>query len=141
MRMEDNIFDGFPKLSEKVPEGYFDNLKARLARIPAMEEKLHERVVLSPWQKLRPYAAMAACFLGILVAGTGILRMTTDNPSEADVLFTALGKADMIPVTLLDSSLFESDGTETVSDEDIIDYLIASGVSTRKIYYSENIDY
>ncbi len=141
MRMEDNIFNGFPKLSEKVPEGYFDDLKARLARIPAMEEERGGKAVLTPWQRLMPYAALAACFLGVLVAGNGILRMTTDNPSEADALFTALGKADMIPVTILDPSLFENDGSESVSDEDIIDYLIASGVSTRKIYYSESIDY
>lgn len=48
----------------KVPEGYFDNLSARIVeQLP--ERELPQPEIVTTWQKLRPYLYMAAMFAGI----------------------------------------------------------------------------
>lgn len=65
MKKKENILDSIAgKSGYKVPDGYFEQLSARIT------EQLPEREIASPepvtlWQKLRPYIYMAAMFAGI----------------------------------------------------------------------------
>lgn len=123
------------KTGFQVPEGYFDKLKARLSEIPS------NYVQISLWQRIRPYVALAACFAVTFAVGTGILKLTASpDVSEADEFYNSLGYADIIPVTLADPALYESDSQMVVSEDDIVDYLIETGVSTERIYYTANIN-
>ena len=135
MKMEKDILDETRKPEFRVPDGYFDKLKARLEEIPAKE------VQVTMWQKIRPYLALAASFLIMLGVGTGILKMTTGlNVSDDDQFYYELGYADLIPVTYADPSLYESEEADEISSEDIEDYLIATGVSIEKINYSQTLN-
>lgn len=135
MNMEKDILDKIEKPNFSVPEGYFDKLKAHLEEIPGKE------VQVSTWQKSRPYLVMAACFLLSLIVGTGILKMTTgQSVSDADQFYYDLGYADLIPVTYADPSLYENEGAAELSNEEIEDYLIATGVSVNRLAYSETLN-
>lgn len=123
----------------KVPEGYFEGLKSRLSAIPASETVLAAKNPL--WEMAAPIVALAASFAILLVGGTWVLRHTTpeDKSDEADFMKYAYS---MIPHTepysACDASLAESLGF-SVSQDDIIDYLIETGVSMDLIgYESEN---
>lgn len=137
--MKEDIFDDIRKPSFKVPEGYFENLKERLNTIP---EKSEAPAPATFWQKFRPYLVMAASFAASLVIGTAILK-TTAGPkiSETDQFYSELGYADLIPVTLADPAIYEDTPSEEVSNEEIADYLIATGVSAEKIRYAMTSDY
>ncbi len=135
MDMGKDILDKTSKPSFGVPEGYFDRLQVRLQEIPGKEAPV------STWQKSKPYLVMAACFLLSLIAGTGILKMTTgQNVSDADQFYYDLGYADLIPVTYDAPSLYEGEGAAEISSEDIEDYLIATGVSVNRLAYSETLN-
>ena len=54
MQKRNDIFNGTGKAAFKVPEGYFEELKARLDTIPAMNQ------TISPMQRMKPYLALAA---------------------------------------------------------------------------------
>lgn len=130
MSTEKDIFEKIGKPSYGVPEGYFDDLKARLGTIA--EEK-----VASPgiWMRVRPYLALAACFAAILLAGNLVLRNTgTQSP---DKLLNEVSYAEMISITqpeaLYDAFEYEH---EDISDEDIIDYLIESGATMEHLAYA-----
>ncbi|MGN0202815.1 MAG: hypothetical protein ACI399_07935 [Candidatus Cryptobacteroides sp.] len=104
----------------RVPDGYFSDLKSRLYTIS--EESVPERRGFI--SAIMPYAALAACFAALVIAGNTILRKTAggyvrDPETEyyADLLASH-------------SSIFYQEGDysdESASEDDIIDYLIESG--------------
>ena len=125
------------KNSHTVPEGYFESLQARLSQIPYMQET---PAAVTPWNRLRPYLAMAAAFAALVIGGTAVLRNTVlpdTGLSEEDLL----GYAELIPATdpylIFDES---EDREEPFSDEDIVNYLIETGVSLEQLlaYAQEN---
>lgn len=125
MKKERDILAEETRLREmpfSVPEGYFETFKAEM--YPAANKKT------SPWERLAPYIAVAAAFLFLVTAGTFILQHTV--PSEE---FT---QEDFL---VFSNSLYDSEYYEEIehiaeadiNDEDIIEYLIYSGISTEEI--------
>lgn len=122
-----------------VPDGYFENLQARLSVIPAehpLEEVCEHRPAL--WTRLRPYLALAAAFIFMVVAGTGILKLSTKSlNSTLDSSYDLYSYASDIlrtdPYVFYDSAEYESP-----TDEDIAEYLLNTGVPVEHIYYYGN---
>lgn len=120
-----------------VPNGYFESLNTRLSQIPFAEEKESTRVVT--WAKVRPVVALAASFAFLVVCGTTILNLTSKSVVADDYDYYQFAY-NMIPQTepysLYDESLAES-LAPSVSQDDIINYLIDSGISVEQIYENE----
>lgn len=118
-----------------VPSGYFESLQTRLSAIPAMEEEAESRVTV--WTRVRPVIALAASFAILLTCGTLILSKTAGNVKMNDMEFLEFAYA-MTPITepysIYDASLAESLYTES-SEEDIVNYLIETGVSINQLGY------
>lgn len=111
-----------------VPEGYFDSLRTRLEAIP--HEERAERGV---WEKLMPYASLAACFAVLTLAGNAVLHRTIEEKasSEDEELYYAGLSNSFQNELLLGNEVID----EPVSEDDIINYLIESSVSEQSIAY------
>lgn len=125
------------KESYNVPDGYFDALKARLRSIPAKEEAV-ETVEPTTWMKLRPLVSLAASMAILVVCGTFLLRLSTSvQDREEDYNYAEYAYA-ITPVTepyaIYDSALAES-VAQSVSGDDIVNYLIDTGISLDQIGY------
>lgn len=127
MQKRNDIFNGIAKATFKVPERYFEGLKARLDAIPAMNQ------TISPLQRMKPYLALAACFLAILLVGNVIVGGTVKKNAESDLY------NEFVYASLLQANEYlhsEADAQDTISDEDVVNYLIDSGTSTELIEYA-----
>ena len=117
----------------KLPEGYFENLQVRLSEIPARPARV------STVRRLAPYVAVAASFLVIVMIGNFVLGRTA-APAEDDTwtyvsyLADALDPDGGVPMDMVDYYLpaEENDG---LSAEDIMNYLLADGVSVDYLAY------
>ncbi len=110
----------------RVPDGYFEDLNARIMdSLPAYPEA-PRAVPLSFWQKIKPYMYLAAMFAGIWVMMKVFYTVSTDsrysldNPPEAIVLALEGNSHEMeylYPV-ISDVQLEEevSDGYENIED-------------------------
>ena len=127
MQEKSDIFNGSGKAGFKVPEGYFEGLKVRLNRIP------EQRTELGPVQRIKPYLALAASFAAILIAGNVVLRSTAER-IPSDDFYEELGYVSLLQA----DEYLQSDTArqDTISDEDVINYLIDSGVSAELIEYT-----
>lgn len=134
MKRKENILKKTGKASYGIPEGYFDSLKVRLEAIPA--EKKSERSVRPDFlARVKPYVTLAACFAIAVMAGNAILRNTAGSRLPDDS-YTDLFYADLVPVTQPDEIFQVSETeTETLTDEDIINYLIETGASEDQLEY------
>ena len=131
MEIGNDIFEKIGKPSMGVPEGYFDSLKTRLESIPSAKVS-HPGV----WAGMRPYLALAASFAAIVLIGNAVLRDTVKN-QPADPFYGEDSYADMISITNPEIIYNESEfDMEELSDEDIINYLIESGVKTEHLAYA-----
>lgn len=134
MKIGNDILESVARPSCKVPDGYFDDLKSRLSSIPA------EKTV-SPglWMKVRPYAALAASFAAILVIGNSVLHNTASRTQSSEGDFGGATYAEVIslvsPESVYNAMEYEQ---EAISEEDIINYLIESGVRTEHLAYAGN---
>lgn len=128
MQGKNNIFNDAGKAAFKVPEGYFEGLKARLDAIPATPR------TLGPVQRVKPYLALAACFLAFLLVGNAVLRGTAEKRAEADLYYNEFAYAAMLRA---DEYLHpEADTQDTVSNDDVVNYLIDSGTPAELIEYA-----
>ena len=122
------------------PEGYFGNLQERLLEIPARPARV------STVRRLAPYVAIAASFLVAVILGNAILR-TTATPSPEDDTWTYVSYlADALDpdgASLFDEVDWEMDQEESgLSEEDIVNYLLADGISVEHLnYLSYEADY
>lgn len=111
---------GDSRLKEKaysVPEGYFNELPGRIAdRCKAAEEKR------SFFRIAAPYAAMAASFVLIALAGSAVIRYGREKGIETQYVSREITNAGQ------------------VSEEDIINYLISADISSAEIAYLENYE-
>lgn len=107
-----------------VPEGYFEAFKAEASK--PMVRKLDFRT------RIAPYAAMAAVFIFMVTAGTFLLEKSVPEyqiTEEDYVMFS-----DNIMSTIAYEMEYGYQLAEAeVSEEDIIDYLIYTGVSAEQI--------
>jgi hypothetical protein len=138
MKMGKDILDDLKKNPYSVPDGYFDRLKGRLNEIAVSSV---DTVPRSLWQRIRPYAALAACFAASFLIGNAILRKTAPKASSSDQFYKELMYSDLIPVTQ-PYAIFEMEDEEEMetSDEDTINFLIETGVSVELIAYVELLE-
>ena len=121
------------------PEGYFETLQARLLEIPAREEvTLSSESNVRGFRRLAPYVAIAASFLVAVMIGSFVLRQTTvpadpeeDTWSYVSYLASALDPDGAVPMDMADFYIEE----EGLSPEDIVEYLLADGISVEQLAY------
>ena len=116
-----------------VPEGYFESLKERAVKYskPAEIAPMQFRRIL--WTAI----SMAAMFIIMVTAGTMFLKGVTpeDDLTQEDYIVFSDGYFDL--------EMYDTDGMAeqyadaSISDEDIIEYLIYTGVSQEFIEMSK----
>lgn len=119
-----------PKLKEQVysvPDGYFSGFKAGMTPYASVEPSLARRLV--------PYLSMAAVFIFLVTAGTFFLQQTTpaDEFTQEDFILYSSNISGI--------GLYEEETDQLadagIADEDIIEYLIYSGISAEEIELSK----
>lgn len=116
------------RMPYSVPEGYFDTFRR--------EMKKPQTQVVSLWSRIIPYASVAAVFIFLVSAGTFILERTTDTrdfTQEDYILFSENFSLNTIYQVHEETQLADA----SLADEDIIEYLIYTGVSAEEIEYSK----
>lgn len=114
-----DILENIGKTPYKVPEGYFETFAEK---VRPWEQK-HEK----PLRKVTPYLSMAAMFAIIVAAGTLMMRFM--QPADDLQEYGSHFYCDLIPNT---ETVCYSYGEETytLSEDDIIEYLIYNGTNT-----------
>lgn len=114
-----------------VPDGYFDRLNGRICAGTA-----HAEGRTSLWHRVAPYAAMAAMFVLIALAGQAVIHQQDpdiSNGTEEDSFFYT----QIMPVggfeEIYDTGSNGYIAASGLSDEDIIEYLIYSGLPVESI--------
>lgn len=105
-----------------VPEGYFDTFKAQA--IPS------GKTDISLTGRLMPYVAMAATFVFLVTAGTFFLQRSTPAEEFTHEDFLVFSSE------ISNSAYYESMdqiADAGLAEEDIIEYLIYSGISAEEI--------
>ena len=116
------------------PEGYFGDLQMRLSEIPARP------VRVSTVHRLAPYVAIAASFLVAVMLGNAILRTSAPTAAEDDTwayvsyLADALDPDGAVPMDMAGYYL-DDEETEGLSADDIVNYLLADGISVEHLNY------
>ena len=116
------------KSSYYVPDGYFCGLEQRLSEIPQMQTESR----LSGFGRMEPYLALAASFIAIFILGTVFLNKTT--PGE-DSDYEQFLYADIIPYTDPYAIFGSDESEETITDEDLVNYLINNETTLDLIGY------
>lgn len=131
MQDKSNIFKNSGKTAYRVPEGYFDGLKSRLEAIPASNGE-----EVGALRRIKPYLALAACFFAIMLVGNVVLKSTVGEDVTTDY-YSEMVYVDLIPAIQAEE-YFHADTSqqESISDEDVINYLIDSGTSAELIEYA-----
>lgn len=119
--------DELRKMPYTVPEGYFEQVKAEISRSTAAEEGV------SLWRKAVPYISVAATFLIMVSAGTFFLEKTTQQ--EGMTYEDYLVHSDMLIEAEYEQDTQIADAT--IAAEDIIEYLIYTGVTAEDIEQSK----
>ena len=117
------------------PEGYFGDLQARLLEIPARQQPARVGTV----HRLAPYLAIAASFLAVVLMGNAILNRTAapaedDTWSYVSYLADALDPDGAVPIDMAGYYL-DDEESEGLSAEDIMNYLLADGISVEQLAY------
>lgn len=111
------------------PDGYFGDLQMRLSEIPRRQS------APSGIHRLSPYLAFAASLVAVVMLGNFILRQTV-RPAEDDTWVFVSYLADALDpdgAALVDMAAWEEENT--LSEEDIVNYLIADGISVEYLNY------
>ena len=122
--------DSLRKCPYSVPEGYFDSLKERAMKYAQPAPVFQFKRVL--------YTAvsMAAMFILMVTAGTFFLKGVTsaEDLTEEDYMVFTDGYIDL---EVYDDGLSEQYADASISNEDIVEYLIYTGVSEELIELSK----
>ena len=131
MKQGIDILKDCPQLKQmpfSTPEGYFETFKAEASR--SMVRKIDFRT------RIAPYLAMAAVFIFMVTAGTMLLEKSVPQyqmTEEDYVMFS-----DNIMTTIAYEMEYGSQLAEAeLSEEDIINYLIYTGVTAEHIEFSK----
>lgn len=126
-----DIFPNSPELKKmpfSVPEGYFDSLREDL--------KKPRTIKVSVWGRLSPYVAVAAVFIFMVSAGTFLLERTTPEQEMTQEDYFLFSDNMMIS-TIYEMEEEEQIADADIADEDIIEYLIYSGITAEEIENSK----
>lgn len=126
-----------------VPEGYFSQLQERLIEIPFQsgEESFRPEPV-SFWGRVSPYLALAASFVAAFILGSAILRNVSADPVH-ELSLQDIRIAGLIPVTAPysiydDVPEYFNEEEDTLTDSEVVEYLISTGASVDYIAYLLN---
>lgn len=110
----------------QVPSDYFEGLQSRLMTIPQENPLPVQKSgrVIGLWQRMRPYAAMAASFALVLAVGSVVLRRPAAEPD--DWAYESLLYADMIPHVDPYSIYGDYQDEAEPSSEELLDFLVFS---------------
>lgn len=131
MKQENDILKDRLELKQMpytVPEGYFESFKVQAAK--PMVRKIDFRA------RIAPYAAMAAVFIFMVTAGTFLLEKSVPEyeMTEEDYVMFSDNFMNTIAYEMeYGSALAEAE----LSEEDIINYLIYTGVTAEQIEFSK----
>ncbi|MEG0463903.1 MULTISPECIES: hypothetical protein [Bacteroides] len=111
MKEDDNILrKAGAGNSFKVPEGYFDNLTSEVMnKLPEREKATFETHKVTLWDKVKPWAYMAAMFIGaalIIRVATANRQADTDSVIASEVTDTT-NVSDQYINTALDASMMD----------------------------------
>ena len=131
-----NSTDELKKMPFTTPQGYFEGIndsvasRIRASSGAAVQGEYSSRPVIA---RLTPYLAMAAMFAMIVCAGSLFLRvLSPEDAQEAE--FADMSYLDIIPVTDPDMIYYAGNyDPVAISDEDITEYLIYSGVNIESL--------
>lgn len=116
MKNERNILDN-PELKSTpfiIPEGYFEGLKTDLKMIP---KQLEKQTKVVKWKTFIRFASIAAVVAALITAGAVFLDKSND-----DTGFTVIQE---------ETDYFAD--LESLTEEDIIEYLISTGIELEDI--------
>lgn len=131
MKKENDILKDCRELKENpftVPEGYFESFKAE-ARKPMVRK-------VNFMDRIAPYAAVAAMFVFLVTVGTLFLDNTTteyEMTEEDYILFSD----NMMNSLAYEMGYMSQTAEAEISEEDIINYLIYTGVTAEQIELSK----
>ncbi len=133
MGKEKDISESLERLKEMpygIPEGYFSGLGEKvLARIA---EERHRR------RKRAAYLSAAAVSAAI-IAGGGLYMLSekADGMDDIRAEYLFYQDTDIIPVTAPETLYLSSsdESSDALTAEDIIDYLVYSGIEPEEIFY------
>jgi hypothetical protein len=125
--------DSLRKCPYSVPEGYFESLKERAVKYsnPAPAPVFQFKRILTT------AVSMAAMFVIMVTAGTFLLENTTpeEDLTQEDYIVFSDGYFGLEMYD--DGGLSEQYADASISDEDIVEYLIYTGVSEELIELSK----
>ena len=113
-----------------VPEGYFGDLETRLSAIPS---QCAAGEAPRGVRRFAPYAAIAASMLLAVTVGNWILQRTAVRDVQGD--YDSMLVAEVLGTDELDYYFQEENRVDFLSDEDIVDYLIAAGTTVEQLNY------
>jgi hypothetical protein len=125
--------DSLRKCPYSVPEGYFESMKERAVKYskPAPAPVFQFKRILTT------AVSMAAMFVLMVTAGTFLLENTTpeEDLTQEDYIVFSDGYFGLEMYD--DGGLSEQYADASISDEDIVEYLIYTGVSEELIELSK----
>ena len=116
-----------------VPEGYFQNLEQRLSRIPQKE------VRTSTLQKVSPWIAYAASLVILASVGGFIFKKSAEPVLQQEEY--SWDYLSYLSRSLDPDGMLELEESSELTDEDIVNFLLANNVSVELIAeanYEEN---
>ena len=108
-----------------VPEGYFQNLEQRLSRIPQQE------VRPTVMQRVSPWLAYAASLAALVIAGNLIFRQPA-APAQEEYGWDYIS---YLAQSLDPDGLVELEESVELTDEDIVNYLLANDLSIEQLAF------
>lgn len=116
-----------------VPDGYFADFASRMKE--ALPEKQPGPVVVAKttWQKMRPYAYLAAMFAGVWCMMKMFSMMLSGTPADINI-----DNNSMLVSALTDDVFVEDYYLQSMGDYDIMMDIYEDGFSTDEILEFEN---
>lgn len=108
-----------------VPEGHFNDLKAQVRRP-------HKEQSVTLWGRLAPYASLAAVFVSVFVAGSLLFNRNELEITQEDYFLFSENFLETYEI----GNTYQIADAE-IGDNDIIEYLIYTGITAEEIELSE----
>lgn len=133
-KLEHDILQSSPELKKMpytLPEGYFPSLKQELAA----KTTAAPVVRVSLWRRLAPYISLAAMFVLMVAAGGFFLEHMTDQDDYTYEDFIVF--SDSMTNAIYYETVEQYAEASEPDEEDIVEYLIYTGVSAETIENSK----